>query len=88
MGRYRRMKMRHMIADSDQELHAMADRIGVKRKWFQSDHYDICLAMRIKAIAAGAIEITLRQLSAMAIQKRRTGMLPRSDQAYDLTKKR
>ena len=59
MGQYRRMKMSHMIADTDQELHAMADCIGVKRKWFQGDHYDICLSMRAKAVAAGAVEITL-----------------------------
>jgi hypothetical protein len=32
---FRRMKMCHMIADTPAELHAMAERIGVLRRWFQ-----------------------------------------------------
>ena len=31
-----RMKMCHMIADTIDELHTMADRIGVARRWFQA----------------------------------------------------
>lgn len=65
MGRYRGMKMSHMIADTDEELHAMADRIGVARRHHQGDHYDICLAKRSLAIAAGAIEVTTKQLACM-----------------------
>jgi hypothetical protein len=30
--------MCHMIADSVKKLYAMADKIGVARKWFQGDH--------------------------------------------------
>ena len=41
-----------------EELHAMAERIGVARKWYQGDHYDICLAKRAKAVAVGAIGLT------------------------------
>lgn len=75
MGRFGRMKMSHMIADSDEELHAMADRIGVARKWFQGDHYDIALSKRALAVAAGAKEITLRELSKMAMERRRKAAL-------------
>lgn len=56
---YGRMKMCHMLADSVDELHAMAARIGIKRKWFQNHgtpHYDICQAKKRLAIEAGAIE--------------------------------
>lgn len=59
-----RMVMCHMIADSLEELHAMADRIGMARRWFQDPntmnvsfpHYDIAKSKRALAVAAGAIE--------------------------------
>lgn len=59
---YGRMVMCHMIADTESELHAMADRIGVARRWYQSDHYDICLAKRALAVKHGAHEVTQREL--------------------------
>jgi len=51
----------HMMADTIDELHAMADRIGMKRRWFQNHasmaHYDLGThGMRARAVAAGAIE--------------------------------
>ncbi len=56
-----RMKMCHMLADAPEELMAMADRIGVQRKWFQnmasSPHFDIAQSKRALAVAAGAIEL-------------------------------
>lgn len=61
-ARYGRMVMCHMIADTVDELHAMADRIGVARRWFQTPpkasfpHYDIALSKRALAIEAGAID--------------------------------
>jgi hypothetical protein len=71
MGRFGRMRMSHMIADTDEELHAMARRIGVARKWFQGDHYDICLSKRYLAIENGAVPISVRELAAKAMHKRR-----------------
>lgn len=56
------MVMCHMMATDPNELHAMARRIGVSRRWFQEDHYDICLSKRKKAVEAGAVEITQRQM--------------------------
>ncbi len=53
---YGRMVMCHMIADTPDELHAMVDRIGVNRRWFQTPpaasfwHYDIAKVKRALAI--------------------------------------
>lgn len=55
-----RMIMCHMWADTLDELHAMADRIGVARRWFQRppkaswEHYDISLGMKARALGYGA----------------------------------
>jgi len=55
----------HMTADTLEELHAMADAIGMKRSWFQVSrgdipHYDLVNSRRKAAIKRGAIEITTR----------------------------
>lgn len=57
-----RMVMCHMFADSREELDAMADRIGVQRRWIQAagtdrEHYDVCKSKRALAIQFGAKEI-------------------------------
>ena len=70
-AKFGRMIMCHMIADSDDELHAMAAKIGVARKWFQGDHYDIALSKRALAVAAGAQEITWRECGVKTMAKRR-----------------
>jgi hypothetical protein len=65
--RYGRMLMCHMMADAGAELVAMADRIGVDRKWLQNpgdanEHFDVCKSKRALAVKAGAIEVTSREL--------------------------
>jgi hypothetical protein len=65
-----RLILCHMIADTEDELHAMADRIGVARKWYQGDHYDIALSKRALAVSFGAIEINRIQCGFMAMLKR------------------
>lgn len=73
IGKFRRMKMSHLVADTEEELHAMARRIGVARRWFQDPktmpkvshpHYDICKSKRELAIELGAKEIAWRDLAA------------------------
>lgn len=54
-----RMIMCHMIADTLDELHSMANRIGIARRWFQdkrTPHYDICLSKRALAVVFGAVD--------------------------------
>lgn len=75
-ARYRGMLMCHMIADSADELHAMADRIGVARKWYQRNHYDISQTKRRLALAAGAVSITWRDCSLMTVLRRRDANAP------------
>lgn len=70
-----RYKMCHMIASSDQELRAMAERIGVTQRYHQGDHFDIAKVKRGLAVAAGAVEITQRQCAAMRARQRATGEL-------------
>lgn len=64
-----RMVMCHLWADTEAELLAMVDLIGVDRKWIQGHptlslakyrdaswvHFDISLGMKAKALAAGAV---------------------------------
>lgn len=64
------MVMCHMWADTDAELLAMADRIGVQRKWIQGHstlsfgkhrnaswvHFDIAQSKRTLAVKHGAIQ--------------------------------
>lgn len=92
LGQFGRMKMSHMIADDDFELHQMADRIGVNRRWFQHPgtpgrHYDIAKVKRVLAVELGAVEITLRQASAMCARRRVTGDLGRPDDAEEWARK-
>jgi len=64
-----RMTMCHMLADSVEELHKMADKIKVARKWFQSarfPHYDICKSKRVLAVEFGAKEISRKEFVDLA----------------------
>jgi len=51
----------HLIADTLDELHTMAEAIGLRRAWFQNSrsvpHYDLVASRRARAVAAGAVEL-------------------------------
>lgn len=66
--------MCHMIADTTDELLAMADQIGVQRKWIQdagtyNEHFDICQSKKAKALQLGATEVTLMQLGRILVKR-------------------
>lgn len=67
-AKFRRMIMCHMVADTTDELLHMADKIGVQRKWIQdageySEHFDVCLSAKSKALQYGAKEISAREFA-------------------------
>lgn len=60
---WRDRRWAHLVSDeSYDELHAMADALGIERRWFQGDHYDVPEDYRIRAIALGAVPVTSREL--------------------------
>lgn len=70
-----RMKMCHMIADSTDELLAMANHIGVQRKWLQKagrhdEHFDIAMSKRTLAVKAGAVEVSRMEIGRILRAKR------------------
>ena len=57
----------HLGADSPEELHAFATRLGLKRSWCQparrgrGPHYDLTARRRAAAVRMGAAELTDRE---------------------------
>jgi hypothetical protein len=65
----------HLATDGDlEELHAFAQSIGVPRMAFHGrakhPHYDLREAHRAKAVAAGAIEVTSKELVRICFLRR------------------
>ncbi len=60
---WRGRRWAHLVSDvSYQELHEFAARLGVDRKAFQGDHYDVPTEVRLEAIAMGAEAVGAREL--------------------------
>jgi len=54
----------HMVSDeSFDELHAFAAALGIPPERFQRDHYDLHPELRARAVAQGACEVTIHELS-------------------------
>lgn len=87
MGRFGRMRMCHMIADSTEELLNMAALIGIGARHIQKagtykEHFDICVSMRKKALRfVNVREVSMRTLSAMTIYRREVGTLATPEDA-------
>lgn len=53
----------HLVSDTSyDELHLVAERLGIPRRAFQGDHYDVPAELRDEAIAQGAQPVTGRDL--------------------------
>ncbi len=76
----------HLVADNTAELLDMAALIGLRAEWIQhpgewSEHFDVTEPKRRRAVAAGAIELTLQQMGDFLKDRRR----PTSDSSNTCT---
>jgi Protein of unknown function (DUF4031) len=68
----------HLVSDeSYEELHDFAARLGVPRRAFQGDHYDVPAEVRDQAVSLGAAPVSGRELvlrlNASGLRRRRPG---------------
>lgn len=69
--RGRKVDSCHMFTDNPDldELHAFAEKIGMRRQWFQdhrvAPHYDLTPSRRSQAVLLGAVEVGRKEASAI-----------------------
>jgi hypothetical protein len=68
----------HLVADDEDELHAFAVQMGMRREWYQhkearphQGHYDVPERARARALALGAQPVSWRDLGRMLRRRRR-----------------
>jgi Protein of unknown function (DUF4031) len=72
----------HLVSDASfEELHAFAAALGIPRRFFQGDHYDLPAHLRAPALVHGAEAVTTSELLA-----RMAG--PRGDRARRRARRR
>ena len=74
---WRGYRWAHLVSDeSYDELHDFAAQLGIPRRAFQGDHYDVPTHLRDAAIELGATavdsRVLVRRLRAAGLRKRRT----------------
>jgi hypothetical protein len=54
----------HLVSDdpTDEDLHALANVIGLRRGWYQGDHYDVTGSKALLAVEKGAVEVSSRKV--------------------------
>lgn len=74
----------HLFADTQEELHEFAQKLGLRRSWFQPGrplangkpshlwHYDVTEGKRAQAVRMGAREVTWRE--SVQIMRKRDGL--------------
>jgi len=78
---WRGRRWAHMVSDvSYEELHVFAESLGIPRRAFQGDHYDVPEDYRAEAIRLGALEVDarvlVRRLRASGLRRPRSGAAP------------
>lgn len=68
----------HLVSDvSFDELHAFAEELGVPARAFERDHYDIPAHRYADVVAAGAVEVSSREvvrlLTGAGLRRRKGG---------------
>ncbi|MFA5766448.1 MAG: DUF4031 domain-containing protein [Candidatus Paceibacterota bacterium] len=81
--RWRYAKACHLTADTLEELHEFAERIGMKKQWFQNHprhpHYDLTVGRRRTAVRLGAVEVKAREKAEAERTRRLMEALDRDD---------
>jgi len=75
-----RARWSHLMADTDDELHAFATRLGLRRSWAQypgtpKAHYDLTDSVRRRAMHLGAIPISYGGEESITLMRRRRAAL-------------
>jgi hypothetical protein len=79
---WRGRRWAHLVSDvSYEELHVFAERLGIPRRAFQGDHYDVPDDYRTEAIRLGALAVDARVL----VRRLRASGLRRARGATDAT---
>ena len=73
----------HLLADDPDELHALAQALGIPRRGYQVhrrsaalNHYDLPEVLRLEAIERGAVAVTWREMARLTREWRRAGAQP------------
>lgn len=73
---WRGRRWAHLVSDASyEELHLFAEQLGIPRRAFQGDHYDIHEDLRAVAIELGAVSVDgrvlVRRLRAAGLRRSR-----------------
>jgi hypothetical protein len=61
----------HMMADTADEMHAMALQLGLTRRYCQGDYYEVIQKQRRVALSLGAVELSEAELARRVGEQRR-----------------
>lgn len=92
-SRIHRSRWSHLTADTQDELHEFAARLGLRREWFQPGrpidgqpspfwHYDVTSPKRAQALALGAISMPARELASYCRARADQPTQPRGDRGH------